>query len=213
MPSTLTDVIVCNMALGYCGVSDTIGALGDNTPQARACNLYYARARDRLLRAFDWPFASAYVALSGKVTGSDTDGAGTDAPWVHFWAYAYTYPSDCLAVREFVTTAGRVPAARDAYEVGQHGGAQMIFTDLVDPTIRYTKAITDTSLALLDDDTGEALAWLLAYQMSFRLTVDPELRDGFVQHFRLALAAAQARWGMEQQLDEDVDGDLWRSRE
>src|SRR5512146_1689119 len=97
---TLTDIQICNMALGHIGVTKFIAALTDRSNEANVCNLYYEQARDFVLEDLPWPFATRYISL-----GLVTDFTALTIP--HDWSYAYRYPSDCVFARRLVTTIGR----------------------------------------------------------------------------------------------------------
>lgn len=86
--STPADVI--NISLVRLGVRKRIGNLYDGSPQAQKALDIYAQTRDAVLREADWNFSqkiAAAVAAPGSI-----------AP-IPLYAYVYTYPSDCLKVR------------------------------------------------------------------------------------------------------------------
>jgi len=58
----LTEVNVCNRALGRLGASG-ITALADGSTEAAQCTLHYAETRDALLREHPWRFAVKWVVL------------------------------------------------------------------------------------------------------------------------------------------------------
>ena len=84
MPSAITDVIICNLALAHLGEAP-ITALADDTVAGRACNLHYTQALESTLRAHRWNFAITRVAVT-------VDGT---APAFE-WSYRFALPADCL---------------------------------------------------------------------------------------------------------------------
>lgn len=222
--SDLTDVKIANMALGRIGSRIAIGSLGDTTTvEAIEANRYFAACRDRVLDEVDWPFASTYADLTGKVDGADQAGdlSYSEANWLRNYRFAYAYPTDAIAIREFITGDGRMPAEKVAFEIALYDppGATpeglYVLCDLDsaddDVTIRYTKQHTDyTEWSHL---AGSALAWLLASELANVLPVDPKLADRAMQMYeyekRRALAAARN----ESQRDDAPDGDFLAARE
>lgn len=77
---------ICNRALQKVG-AEPISDIDEDTASARACKTYYEDVRDSLLRSYFWSFAGTRVALAPDLT----------AP-AFGRTYAYTLPSDCLAI-------------------------------------------------------------------------------------------------------------------
>jgi hypothetical protein len=73
-PNT-TPVSICNMALGYAGVTKQISSLTDGSTQAQVCNTYFDAYVRQLLAAFHWPWATRRANLtvySGNTWSSAT---------------------------------------------------------------------------------------------------------------------------------------------
>lgn len=92
---------ICNMALSHLGISNGIQTFNDQTEQAKACNFWYPRCRDQLLKSAPWDFAYTYLALASD--GSNVPGTLFSYPG---WRYAYQYPNDCLQSVAVVTAYG-----------------------------------------------------------------------------------------------------------
>jgi len=90
LSASISEVMICNMALARCGVTLFIESVGEASQQASVCNLFYAPVRDRVLQAWPWQFARTYVRL--QELGSPPS----------CWHYRYHYPADCLKVRRLV---------------------------------------------------------------------------------------------------------------
>jgi hypothetical protein len=93
---SLTDVQVVNSALEMIAAQTQIAALNDGSPAANAATVIYAPTVQLMLRELDPDFARYTAALSS---------AGAVTP-VTPWQYEYTYPSDCLRVRQVRPASG-----------------------------------------------------------------------------------------------------------
>lgn len=85
---------ICNMALSDIGARATIAALTDPGPAAVACNIWYDKLRQMLLRTAPWGFARSTIALTqlGAITNTPPDN-------IYPFPYKYAYPSDCIKFR------------------------------------------------------------------------------------------------------------------
>jgi len=215
--SDLTDVKIANMALSRIGSRIAISALsGTTTVENIEANRFFLSCRDRVLAEVDWPFASKFADLAGKIDATDTAGDDTnvEADWKRVWAFAYTYPSDAISIREFITAEGRMPAAKVAYDIGLHSGALKVFTDLdsadEDVTIRYTYQCDN--YALWTHLAGSAFAWLLAAELCNVLPVDPEKGNRALQMYEREKLKAIAAARNEKTRDDSPDGDFMAAR-
>lgn len=86
MSSTAGKLDICNMALGFIG-SRTIASLGENTPEAVQCSLFWNRARRAALQDYPWNFATRRVRLAEKPL---------PAAWAGQWRHCYALPDLCL---------------------------------------------------------------------------------------------------------------------
>lgn len=80
-------------ALATVGAKD-IASETDGSVESKNCNIFYAIARDSVLRDFDWSFARKSGTLA-LLTESHTG-----------WDYAYQYPSDCIKARFILDASG-----------------------------------------------------------------------------------------------------------
>lgn len=174
----MTSIIsICNLALASIG-KDSINALSEPTVEARACNRFFAPARDALLQAYPWRFAGRTRSLAAI----ENDRPGE-------WTYAYDRPVGCLAIRGVrsaldVTgdsSVGGVFSGGASSTTGGHaydaeGG--MIYCNLSPAYLNFTERLTDpTKYSPLFVD---ALAWHLAVRLAMPLTRDPQVRaDAF----------------------------------
>lgn len=131
-----SETSICNLALSHLGVSTAISGLDERSTAARACNLWYTRCRDELLRSFIWPFAVTTADLS--LVNYTPNGPE--------WTYNYTAPSDVLALLRSPYGSTRNPTldtlTRWRVERNPLGG-QFLYMDQQAATIEYIARITD----------------------------------------------------------------------
>jgi len=189
-----SEVDICNLALSHIGASATISSLTEQSEEAFHCNLLYADARDALLRAYPWGFATRHLALSdvGDPPGN--------------WSYRYSYPNDCLFAREILqTTSGGDPidfeiALGDAYN------ARVILTDQESATLIYTYKVTNT--LVFDSLFIVALAWRLASEIAMPLTRDEKRMKTAHLMYQTTISEAQTFNANESQIDRNQEA-VW----
>ncbi|MFC5374737.1 hypothetical protein ACFPIF_19430 [Brevundimonas faecalis] len=109
----ITDVTICNMAIGRCS-GDRIDAMDEESPLGAFCAENYAHKREFILSKYRWTFANA-VALLARVDPA----ANPDA--VRPMAHQYAKPADLIgAVHDWRETADPHQSRRRPYvmEVG-----------------------------------------------------------------------------------------------
>ena len=80
---------ICNTAVSWLGGNFITNVDTDETEEADLCRRNYNRARDAVLEARDWTFATKAVQLSPLSTTPDFG-----------WSYQFLKPSDCIRVME-----------------------------------------------------------------------------------------------------------------
>lgn len=129
----LSDVNICNMALGHLGDAAQITAIAppDGSAQAAYCSRFYAHARDEALELIAPQFAVKRNAPAALAT-NDLES---------IWGYAYPMPNKCLRVLQVLT-----PEATDL-DRGQpfliEGG--VIYTNVASAVVRYVEQVDDTT--------------------------------------------------------------------
>lgn len=153
--------------------------------------LWYAQTRDEVEQLFPWPFARAYATLV-------LNDAGDGEAWEHEWDFAYTYPSDCLKVRRFVSDlvapwpwgAYALPAPHILmgrgfeYVIRQHAGVKVILTNVreSEAKIEYTKQVT--TVMLFDPLFTAGLVFLLSSRLAAPLAVDASMEARALAQFQ-----------------------------
>lgn len=233
MPDPAGVVQLCNIALARIGSTQVITSLdpvSDSSNEAAQCAIFYSFCRDELLRKFPWPWASTYATLAQV----NLDGVAANAEW----QYSYRYPPDCLfAVRLISTpggnttvppqTTGPLIAAPSPYfpdrsdtnpypnpfSMGQDDDGPLILCDIVNPTLKYTTALTDPTR--FPADFTDALAWRLAMELAYGLAISDNRREFANKKFDLVWPGVMARAYNESQNDQpfvDFNSEFIRSR-
>lgn len=154
-----SEVQIARLALQNIGDRYDITSLSDATPEAEQVNLVFNDVRDMVLREHPWKFARKY-ATPAYLVG--------DAPGN--WEYMYTYPSDALRIIRIVNPVGDdAPPVR--FEVARNkDDIKVILTNQSEPTLEYTKQVTDTEL--FDPQFVTAFAYRLSQYIAMPLTGD-----------------------------------------
>lgn len=137
-----SDVAICNLALSHLGDEAEVAAIDppDGSPQAGHCGRFYPIARDVLLEAHPWTFATKRVAVA-EVTNALADD----------WSYAYALPSTCL--RPLAALVPGMPPQQFSQdsddgshpyivEADQDGGL-VLYTNLQTAVLRYIDRVED----------------------------------------------------------------------
>lgn len=195
---------IWNLAVSHLGIGKEIGDVDERTPEAQACNRFWEKARDEVLRDHDWPFAKKKAALV-LVSESEDD----DHPDTNF-DFAYRYPSDCLKVRRIdsgVRTDYR--SARVSFDLMADDQGTLILTDKEEAYIEYTSTDAQNP-ARWHADFVMAVSYRLAAYIASRLTKGDPFKVGQVAmaFFRMSIVKAKANAANEVQADEDPDSAL-----
>ena len=196
----LTDVQICNMALGHLGQTKFIADLSERSLAADLCNQFYEQARNFSFEDFPWPFANKYATL--ELVEEDPNDE---------WDYSYRYPSDCMAVRRIVTTIGRTDPNPPPFEIGGDDQGRLIYTDQEDAIGKYTRLVEDTNL--YPAVFGEAVSWWLAGLLAPGLARDKKQGQLAFQMYAVIKGQAEAQQLNEQQQSPEPESEFIRSRE
>jgi hypothetical protein len=207
-----TAVDICNRALSSIGAQTTISSLGEQSPEAVQCALWYDSTRKQLLRTANWGFARRQVALT--LLGELTD-ATTPFPYL----FKYAYPADCLKFRYMIPPPiinnNSVAPQVGVGPVGPFGFGPsrqfrwMVNTD-VDGNGVYTKTLLTnvqgaigcytmdmTNPDIFDNLFEDALEAAMAARLAIPVTGKVGLYDRAVQSAESAIRVARAQDGNE----------------
>lgn len=190
----MTSVVgICNLALTRIG-AQTIAALTEASPAARACVTLYEPTRDSMLRLSPWRWARRRTVLALDEIRQSTE-----------WSYIYAVPSDCLRPLyieaqsglsdEFYLKSdlvyarpGTVPGAYRRFEMREDG---RLYTSVDNAVLIYTAKITDPTQ--FDPLFVEALSWRLGMDLAMALKSDSRKRQEVREEYVTALNEARAR--------------------
>ena len=168
----LTDVEICNLALGELG-EYTISALTEQSKAARYCRRFYEPTVQELLREHPYRFARARATLAPD----------TDEPEFE-WAYQHTLPATCLRVFK----VGRV--AQVPYTIE----GRKLLTDEEAPEVYYVKRVPEADF---DPLFVTALSLRIATRICMAMTDNATLYETLTKQTANALNAAKGVSGLE----------------
>jgi len=192
---------ICNLALSNIRAG-SINSLTEGSIQAQVCKLKYPILRDRCLRELPWQFNHKMRALAPVTTE------------IFNWAYAYSYPVDCLKIRRLVGSYEELPSGsanvasrlldsrviplkdirrQIPYEVFNFDNAKVIGSDQPDLRIDFAAKVTDPNL--FSDDFIMALSHLLSSELAIPIVgaeLGRALRNDSVQLYQQYLKSAMS---------------------
>lgn len=167
-----SEVEIANSALLKVGAKQRITSLTQNTANAVLVNEQYPKVRDDLLRSHTWNFARKWSSLA--TTGT--------TPVAEF-DYEFTLPSDFIrVVRVSDNDAGVGDLVYDIYQGKLYADSNTVY-------LLYVYKETDPNL--MPPDFREALAWALAYDISYPMTDSNNVRETLERGMRRAIARAK----------------------
>lgn len=170
-------VQLCNLALSRIGISQSITSLSEASTKAQLCNLHYDAARDAVLEAFPWPFATVTASLALVTVAPSTD-----------WKYAFRAPSDCVKALRTLD-AGR--GSSSPFAVGADAIGQLVLFDGDTVSLQYIQRVTDTGR--FPASFGHALAWRLASELAAPLAVSSSFMQAADAGYRKTLGEAETQ--------------------
>lgn len=200
---------ICNLALSHLASSAEVTNIDDDrTKEAKACRRFFDVARDRILRAFPWPFATRIEPLALVADYTDDNTAE--------WDYSYRYPSEALTLRKLQNAYHQrsdIRATRVSYRIAGDASGRLVLTDEVDAIAEYTAKVEDPEL--FDSDFVMTLSFYLASLIAPRVTAGDQFKLGQVayQHALAELESARAAALREEQDDVEPDAEMILVRE
>ena len=171
----MSEVEICNMALGLAGTADFIQSLTDATSvNARRCNQFFTQAVESVLRKHDWHCAAKRVQLSQNETTP-----------VFEYEYAYSIPADCVRlINIYGDDVGYSPY--DRWVVNKRN----VETDLGTAYLKYVAFPED--YRDLDVLLAKSIAYELALMLAPTLMKDKEVYGILFQASQTVLREAKA---------------------
>lgn len=224
-------VAIYNNALGKVGTRTTVSATTEGSNEANACNVFYEQSRDATLRLAFWNFARKQKLLTQLKSSKDVPNT-CPTPW----GFEYAYPVDCLRARFILpqtavqqVTVDGVPIDSAGVstapttlmgppvkflvgmdEDGSGNPIRVILTNQYQAQLVYTAKIVDPNL--YDPEFVEALAMVLASNISLNITGDKNLKAQLYNQAKDFIATAQAVNASEGQEVQNPIPDWMRAR-
>ena len=145
-----SEIDIVNLALSRLGDSATVSSLDppEGSAQAEHAARFYPIARNTLLEAHNWLFATRRKSLA----------LTTESSWG--WAYAYAAPSESIKLLAILPLDASSDDETQPYEIESGEQTNIILTDQENAVARYIALVTDTTR--YSPLVVDALAWLLA---------------------------------------------------
>lgn len=192
------------MALSHLGSGKEIADLeNESSDEASAMRRFYDEARDKVLRDFNWPFATKVAELTLVESNPTTE-----------WNYSYRYPTDCVNIRRILSGARTDNRqTRAPYKIGKDVSGRLIFTDEAEASVEYTERVE--AVEIYPSDFVIAFSYLLAMFTAPRVTGgDPfGLGQKSAQLYLQELSNARANSLNEEQPDQSTESELFRARD
>lgn len=225
-------VTIWQMALANIGSTAQLQGPNDTSKAGVQCQLWWANARQSVLRAYPWPFATITTTLQQIAGFTPPD-----------YLYAFGVPADCLKALELLSPAGRrpPPKCRIPWKLRAYpnngGVSRILVTDMMPgtadggglwdddwggcgvgrlaagtplPCLRYITDIVDPTM--YPSEIDDAMAWQLASYLAMPLTQAKALKQGADQQARRSLLEACALNLDEQQDDPPQDAETQQAR-
>lgn len=127
-----SEVDLCNLALSHLGQSRQITAISppDGSSEAAICARFYPIARNTVLEAAYWGFATKRVALADLGTPPDA------------WAYRYAWPNEALHIQALYVDTDDT---EQEFAIEADASGTVIYSNTEDAMVRYTALITDVN--------------------------------------------------------------------
>lgn len=181
--SGLTKTNIANIALRHIAGMSLTDLDTDTSTEADLINLYWGVSLREVLRAADWRFASIEIDLTEETSEES-----------NVWSYAYTYPSDCVMIREIIDTSGTV--GRIEFEVGLNSSKDglLVWCNVEDAVARYTHLVENVTL--WPPEFATCFAMRLAYDVAYPITQRDDLKQTmwslYVDALRKAIVSTKA---------------------
>lgn len=177
----MSEVSICNQALGWLG-EQTIISLDDDTRPAQLCKANYAPLRDAVTEAHNWTFASRRYELPQLLNSP-----------VFYYAQAYAIPTEVLRVRE----VNRIEAKDGTFDwqIEEVDGLNAIVINSEICRILAISQVTDTKR--FTNLYTQALAARIAADLAIPLTNSRQMQADMWGIYQVKLKEAAALDGSQ----------------
>jgi hypothetical protein len=192
-----SEVEICNLALSHLGERASITSISppDQSKYAGDAAMFYSMARDIALEAYAWDFATTRVALA-QTTNTFTN-----------WEYAYSLPADYLKAREVFDANAIDESADNPFSVE----GQILYTNVENAVLRYTKKITNTGL--FSPTFVFATSLLVASYLAGPVTKSRKVSNELLLQYRAVISQASSLNGNASNFMKDHTPEWLRMRQ
>ncbi len=194
----ISEVLICNLALGHVSAGASIESLDEDSPEAVSCKQFFETARNHTLRDFDWKFAStrkALAALSNPPSG---------------WLFKYEYPSNCEAAREILRPSASADPVPFDVALDDDLSRRVILSNQDQAWLRYTARVANPNL--FDSQFVIAFSWRLAMDLVEPINASEKVRERVARGYLVAKAQAESANANEAMAGAPRDADWIRAR-
>jgi hypothetical protein len=203
----MTDVDICNLALGRIGHKETIQGFDEDSQAAQCCQVAYGPTLLALLESSDWGFARKRQTLAALSLETRSG-----------WENVYALPADCLVPRSFyggsangffpasvLTQMAPITLGEEGIpyetEVTTDGNTRVLLCDAEVAELLYTSSTV--SPGVFSQAFIQCLAWKLAAELALSLPVKRDLHTNATQQAAAEYLKARAQ-NLRQRRDSQV---------
>ncbi len=169
---------IFNMALHHLSITAPISVNSmDKDSKAIILNNFYETARDEVLKAFDWGFASAYKDLTLSTEKSPNPK----------YPFVYDCPNDCITARAIIDTVKGDERKFEPYI--NSNGDKSYLAEVECARLRYTKRVEKE--VLFEPEFALTLSYYLAALAGETITGQQKKADACLQKYEWKLNKAK----------------------
>jgi hypothetical protein len=127
-------VDICNLALAHIGHKANVASIDppEASAEAQLCAQFFPIARNRTLEVYDWSFARVRSSPSELVNANPT------------WSFCYPRPSEAVRILRLLPPESIDDTPEQAFvEESLADGTQVIYSNMEDAVVVYTRLVTD----------------------------------------------------------------------
>lgn len=173
--------LIYNITINNLGVTSPILLANEQDPRTNILNNYYEVARDTVLEAHDWGFASSYQELSEPYSAQDNEFVINPN-----FEFAFKLPNNCISPRAIMSSFDR--KEKEFKPITNSSGEKLILTKINPCLLRYTRRVDNE--ALFTAPFVSALGFYLAYLTAQGITGSGNKKNTNLQDYHIAIRNA-----------------------
>ena len=190
---------IFNMALHHLSITAPISVNSmDKDSKAIILNNFYETARDEVLKAFDWGFASAYKDLTLSTEKSPNPK----------YPFVYDCPNDCITARAIIDTVKGDERKFEPYI--NSNGDKSYLAEVECARLRYTKRVEKE--VLFEPEFALTLSYYLAALAGETITGQQKKADACLQKYEWKLNKAKQLNAQEGAAEDEDNSEYYNVR-